>query len=57
VLWVRVYRQPGHRFGPLRRGADRAGAILAVGATREQARARAARAAEAVRFRVDVDPA
>jgi biotin carboxylase len=57
VLWVRVYRQPGHRFGPLRRGADRAGAILAVGATREQALERAARAAEAVRFRVDVDPA
>jgi biotin carboxylase len=57
VRWVRVYRRPGHRFGPLRRGADRAGAILAAGATREQALERAARAAEAVRFRVDADPA
>jgi biotin carboxylase len=57
VRWVRLYRRPGHRFGALRRGADRAGAILAVGATREEALERAARAAEAVRFRVDVDPA
>ncbi|HEU0335168.1 MAG TPA: ATP-grasp domain-containing protein [Gaiellaceae bacterium] len=57
VRWVRLYRRPGHRFGPLRRGADRAGAILAVGATREEALERAARAAQAVRFRVDVDPA
>jgi biotin carboxylase len=57
VRRVRVYRRPGHRFGPLRRGADRAGAILAVGATRAEALERAARAAEAVRFRVDVDPA
>ena len=31
VEWVRTYRQPGWRFGPLRRGADRAGAILATG--------------------------
>ena len=29
--WVRVYRRPGHVFGPLRRGADRAGAVLATG--------------------------
>jgi biotin carboxylase len=57
VRWVRLYRRPGHRFGPLRRGADRAGAILAVGATREDALERAACAAQAVRFRVDVDPA
>lgn len=57
VRWVRLYRRTGHRFGALRRGADRAGAILAVGATREQALERAARAAQAVRFRVDVDPA
>jgi biotin carboxylase len=57
VRWVRLYRRPGWRFGPLRRGADRAGAVLAVGADREQAVERAARAAEAVRFQVDVDPA
>ena len=30
-LEVRVYRTPGRRFGPLRRGADRAGAVLAIG--------------------------
>ncbi len=28
---VRIYREPGYVFGPLRRGADRAGAVLAVG--------------------------
>ena len=33
VRWVRVYGRPGHVFGPLRRGADRAGAILATGGT------------------------
>ena len=33
VEWVRTYRRPGWRFGPLRRGADRAGAVLATGAT------------------------
>ena len=31
VQWARVYRRPGHRFGPLRLGPDRAGAVLAVG--------------------------
>src|SRR5262249_38632322 len=30
VLGVRVYREPGYIFVPLRRGADRAGAVLAV---------------------------
>jgi len=50
VVWVRSYRSPGHAFGPLVRGADRAGAVLAVGATRDEARARAARAARRVRF-------
>ena len=53
VAWVRVYRQPGWRFVPLRRGADRAGAILATGADRSEAVARAHRAAQAVRFLVD----
>jgi biotin carboxylase len=52
VLDVLVYRRPGHVFGPLRRGSDRAGAILAVGDSRDDALARARRAAEAVRFQV-----
>ena len=56
VEWVRTYRSPGWRFGPLRRGADRAGAILATGADREDALARARRAARAVRFLVDANP-
>jgi biotin carboxylase len=55
VRWVRVYRRPGHVFGPLRRGADRAGAVLATGASRDDALDRARRAADAVRFRVDAD--
>jgi biotin carboxylase len=41
VVWVRVYREPGAELGELRRGADRAGAALAVGATSEDAFARA----------------
>ena len=55
VEWVRVYRRPGHVFGPFRRGADRAGAVLAAGADRDDALDRARRAALAVRFRVDAD--
>jgi biotin carboxylase len=50
VLNVLVYRAPGHVFGPLRRGSDRAGAILAVGDSSEQALERARRAAERIRF-------
>jgi biotin carboxylase len=50
VVDVRVYRAPGFRFGPLRRGADRAGAVLAVGDSREEALERSARAADLVRF-------
>jgi hypothetical protein len=57
VEWVRTYRRPGWRFVPLRRGADRAGAVLAVGASRDEALVRARRAAEAVRFLVDANPA
>jgi len=53
VRWVRTYRQPGWRFGPLRRGADRAGAVLATGDDAAAALARARRAAQAVRFQVD----
>ncbi len=47
---VRVYREPGYVFVPLRRGADRAGAVLAVGADRAEAVERARRAAERIRF-------
>ena len=57
VSWVRTYRQQGWRFGPLRRGSDRAGAILATGRDRDEALARARRAAETVRFLVDATPA
>jgi biotin carboxylase len=52
VLWTRIYRQPGHIFGPLRIGSDRAGALLAVGSTRDEALARAADAASRIRFDV-----
>jgi biotin carboxylase len=55
VEQVLVYRRPGFVFGPLRRGSDRAGAVLAVGGSRAEALARAARAAELVRF--DIAPA
>jgi len=55
VRWVRVYRRPGHIFGPLRRGVDRAGAVLVTGADRDEALERGRRAADAVRFRVDAD--
>jgi hypothetical protein len=47
---IRVYREPGYVVAPLRRGADRAGAVLAVGDSREQALARAEAAANRVRF-------
>jgi len=55
VEWVRVYRAPGTVLTSLRRGADRAGAALVVGDSREQALARADRVAEAVRFEVGLD--
>ena len=48
---VRVDRPPGWRFGTLRRGNDRAGFVLARGASRDAALARADRAAELIRFR------
>lgn len=50
VAEVRIYREPGCVFGPLRHGADRAGAILATGASRDDALERARRAARAIRF-------
>ena len=49
---VRIYRRPGFVFGPLRRGADRAGAVLASGASRDEALERSLRAAVLVRFDV-----
>ena len=54
VADARVYRQPGWQFGPLRRGNDRAGYVLARGDSRDDALARADRAAELIRFRTAV---
>ena len=48
VLDARVYRHPGWRFGPFRRGNDRAGFVLARGDSRDDALARADRAAELI---------
>lgn len=45
VRSVRIYREAGHRFEELRRASDRAGAVLAVGATRAEAEAAATEAA------------
>jgi biotin carboxylase len=50
VLDARSYRRPGFVFGELRRGADRAGFVLAAGSSRDDALARADRGAEYVRF-------
>jgi len=56
IRGIRIYRRPGHRFGEFRRGADRAGAILAVGDSREEALERASRAEAMIRFEtVDVE--
>jgi biotin carboxylase len=53
VRFVRLYRRPGFRFGELRTGADRAGAVLAVGASREEAYDRARAVAALLRFHTD----
>lgn len=53
VLDVRIYREPGHTFGPFLRGADRAGAVIAVGDSRDEALARARAAANEIRFVVE----
>jgi len=56
IRGIRIYRRRGHRFGEFRRGADRAGAILAIGDSREEALERAAAAEETIRFEtVDVE--
>ncbi|MFL5755236.1 MAG: hypothetical protein ACJ77N_02970, partial [Chloroflexota bacterium] len=54
VKGIRLYRKRGHRFGALLRGADRAGAILAVGRSRDDALRAADEAAGLIRF--DVAP-
>jgi biotin carboxylase len=54
---VRIYREPGYVLVPLRRGSDRAGAVLAVGGSREQAVERAEAAAARIVFRVASEPA
>lgn len=53
VVAVRVYRRPGFRFGELRVGADRAGAVQAVGENRADAYERARAAAALIRFQTD----
>ena len=53
VEQVRIYREPGLEMRPLRRGADRAGAVLAVGSSRDEALDRGDRAAAAIGFHVD----
>jgi biotin carboxylase len=50
IKGIRMYRKVGHRFGPLIRGSDRAGAILSVGESREAALKQADIAASLVRF-------
>ncbi len=52
---VRIYREPGHVFGPFRRGADRAGAVLATGDSRVEALERADEAARLIRFKVGAE--
>jgi biotin carboxylase len=49
-LEARIYREPGYVFAPLRRGADRAGAVLVTAGSREEALAQADAAANRVRF-------
>ena len=52
VRQVRIYREPGSVVEQLRRGSDRAGALLAVGDSRAEAVELAERAAAAISFRV-----
>jgi biotin carboxylase len=47
-----IYREPGFVFTPLRRGADRAGAVLVTADSRAEAVAQAEAAAEAIRFHI-----
>ena len=52
IRQVRIYHEPGTIIVPLRRGSDRAGAVLAVGGSRAEAVERAEHAAAAISFRV-----
>jgi biotin carboxylase len=49
-IHARIYREPGFVINPLRRGSDRAGAVLVTGPSREEAVARADAVAERIRF-------
>ncbi len=53
IVFVRFYRRPGFRFGEFRTGSDRAGAVLATGASRQEALERAKSAAALLRFQTD----
>ena len=53
-LEARIYREPGYVFQPLRRGADRAGAVLVTAESRQEAVAQAESAAAAIAFHVGV---
>jgi biotin carboxylase len=55
VQEVRIYREPGHVFGTFLRGADRAGAVLVTGSSREEALDRADEAARLIRFKVGAE--
>ena len=56
VLDLGVYREPGWKYGPFQSGSDRAGYVLARGASRDDALERADRAAQRIRFEtVDVE--
>jgi biotin carboxylase len=47
------YHPPGHRYGPIRIATDRAGYVIAEGATREEALKRSRSLSDAVRFEVE----
>jgi biotin carboxylase len=49
---ARIYREPGYVFTPLRRGADRAGAVFVTADSRDEALARAEAAAAEIRWQV-----
>ena len=51
---ARIYREPGYVFTPLRRGADRAGAVLVTADSRDEAVDRAESAAATIAFHVGV---
>jgi len=51
VIRVRAYRRPGFAIGELRHGADRLGAVQAIGSSRAEALRRGEAAAALIRFR------